>query len=164
MSATGFRFYTLEKFCELSGYKPDEVRTKIRRGDWQERSVWVKAPDGRILIDREGYERWATEPASPAHLVTSKVAPQPSHTVDTVSDADGTPFEQRWLSAREVAILLSYSQRYVTNTLKHVPGFPTPQRNGHPRWLAGELMEWQLANRAAQQDRRRRPRSRATKT
>lgn len=54
------RRVTIEKFAELSGYTPDAVRSKIKRGDWLEGSVWKKAPDGRILIDLEGFERWAS--------------------------------------------------------------------------------------------------------
>ena len=51
---------TIEKFCDFSGYTPDAVRSKIKRGDWLEGAVWVKAPDGRILIDTEGYDKWAS--------------------------------------------------------------------------------------------------------
>ena len=43
------------------GYTPDAVRSKIKRGDWLEGEVWIKAPDVRILIDCEGYEKWATK-------------------------------------------------------------------------------------------------------
>ena len=54
------RWLTIEKFSGASGYTPDAVRSKIKRGDWLEGKVWVKAPDGRILIDTEGYEQWVT--------------------------------------------------------------------------------------------------------
>jgi hypothetical protein len=54
----GLRYVTIERFAELSGYTPDAQRSKIKRGDWLEGAVWIKAPDGRILIDLEGYERW----------------------------------------------------------------------------------------------------------
>lgn len=54
------RWLTIEKFSAESGYTPDAVRSKIKRGDWLESKVWIKAPDGRILIDTEGYEKWAT--------------------------------------------------------------------------------------------------------
>ena len=50
------RWLTIEKFSAESGYTPDAVRSKIKRGDWLEGHVWIKAPDGRILIDTEGYE------------------------------------------------------------------------------------------------------------
>jgi hypothetical protein len=52
------RFITIKKFAEESGYSPDAVRSKIKRGDWLQGEVWLKALDGRILIDREGYEKW----------------------------------------------------------------------------------------------------------
>jgi hypothetical protein len=54
------RRLTIEKFSAESGYTPDAVRSKIKRGDWLEGHVWIKAPDGRILIDIEGYEKWVT--------------------------------------------------------------------------------------------------------
>ena len=54
------RWLTIEKFSRESGYTPDAVRSKIKRGDWLESQIWVKAPDGRILIDSEGYEQWVT--------------------------------------------------------------------------------------------------------
>ena len=49
---------TIDKFSDLTGYTADAVRSKIKRGDWLEGQIWVKAPDGRILIDTEGYEKW----------------------------------------------------------------------------------------------------------
>jgi hypothetical protein len=61
------RFVTIEKFCSESGYSADAVRSKIKRGDWLEKVVWVKAPDGRILIDLKGYERWVTGETSSQH-------------------------------------------------------------------------------------------------
>lgn len=42
------------KFCELSGFTDDAVRGKIKRGDWIENGVYVRAPDGTILISLEG--------------------------------------------------------------------------------------------------------------
>jgi hypothetical protein len=61
------RRVTIEKFAELSGYTADAVRSKIKRGDWLEGDLWIKAPDGRILIDTEGFERWASGEASLPH-------------------------------------------------------------------------------------------------
>jgi hypothetical protein len=52
------RWVTIKKFCEISGYTPNAVRSKIKRGDWLEGRVWTKAPDGRILIDVLGFEDW----------------------------------------------------------------------------------------------------------
>jgi len=50
---------TIGKFAAESGYTEGAIRAKIERGDWLEGEVWVRAPDGRILIDVRGYERWA---------------------------------------------------------------------------------------------------------
>lgn len=48
----------ISKFCELSGYSEDAVRTKIKRGIWQEGKQYVKAPDGHIKIILEGVKQW----------------------------------------------------------------------------------------------------------
>src|SRR3989442_475748 len=58
------RWLTIEKFSAESGFTPDAVRSKIKRGDWLEGQVWIKAPDGRILIDTEGFEKWVTSQQS----------------------------------------------------------------------------------------------------
>jgi len=42
----------------LTGYSVKAIERKIERGDWQEGKVWRRAPDGRILIDVLGYQRW----------------------------------------------------------------------------------------------------------
>ena len=42
----------------LTGYTVKAMQRKIERGDWQEGKVWRRAPDGHILIDLVGYERW----------------------------------------------------------------------------------------------------------
>ncbi|MCR8714779.1 excisionase [Stenotrophomonas indicatrix] len=52
------RFVTLKQFEALTGYTVDVVNSKIERGDWPEGAVFFKAPDGRNLIDLEGYEEW----------------------------------------------------------------------------------------------------------
>jgi len=54
------RHVTISRFAELTGYSEDAARSKIKRGEWLEGRVWIKAPDGRILMDLEGYERWAS--------------------------------------------------------------------------------------------------------
>jgi hypothetical protein len=53
------RYITIAKFAAESGYSEDAVRAKIKNGVWLEGLVWKKAPDGRVLIIPEGYERWA---------------------------------------------------------------------------------------------------------
>lgn len=53
------RFVTIKKCAELTGYTEAAIRGKIQLGIWSERAVWIKAPDGRILINMEGYDLWA---------------------------------------------------------------------------------------------------------
>ena len=52
------RFATVEKFAELSGYTPNAIRSKIKRGEWIQGYEWQRAPDDRILIDIPGVESW----------------------------------------------------------------------------------------------------------
>lgn len=65
------RHVTIEKFAAESGYTAEAVRSKIKRGDWLEGAVWIKAPDGRILIDTEGYEKWASGAMSSQHQLAA---------------------------------------------------------------------------------------------
>ena len=53
------KFKTINKFADESGYSPHAIRTKISRGIWVENSVWIKAPDNRILISIDGFNEWA---------------------------------------------------------------------------------------------------------
>ncbi|MBS0586775.1 MAG: DUF3596 domain-containing protein [Proteobacteria bacterium] len=52
-------YVTIKKFCADTGYSPDAVRSKISHGDWEIGKEYIKAPDGRILINIEGFEKWA---------------------------------------------------------------------------------------------------------
>lgn len=42
----------------MTGYTVKAMERKIERGDWIEGKVWLRAPDGRILIDLLGFKRW----------------------------------------------------------------------------------------------------------
>jgi len=53
------RHVTIRRFAQIAGYTEKAVRRKIESGVWLEDEVWIKAPDGRILIDTEGFETWA---------------------------------------------------------------------------------------------------------
>lgn len=71
------RYVTISKFSAESGYTENAIRSKIRDRIWVEGDVWVKAPDGRILIDVIGFERWvATGPVLQVHRtrVRGKIA------------------------------------------------------------------------------------------
>lgn len=52
------RWVTIGRFAEITGYTEDAVRSKIKRGDWLEGTVWKKADDGRILMSIEGFHQW----------------------------------------------------------------------------------------------------------
>ena len=52
------RYVLLSLANLLTGYSIKAMERKIERGDWQEGKVWRRAPDGRILIDVVGYQRW----------------------------------------------------------------------------------------------------------
>jgi len=54
------RFVTVKKLSEMTGYSVKAINNKIDRGVWPKNKVWLHAPDGRRLIDIEGYESWAT--------------------------------------------------------------------------------------------------------
>lgn len=64
------RFVTIRKFHELTGYTEVATRSKIGRGDWLQDYVWRKAPDGRVLMDMEGFEKWVLDgPPLPGDLI-----------------------------------------------------------------------------------------------
>lgn len=52
------RYVLLPLAMLLTGYTVKAMERKIERGDWIEGKVWKRAPDGRVLIDMEGYARW----------------------------------------------------------------------------------------------------------
>jgi len=63
---------TVKQHSIETGYSEDAIYKKIQRGVWQEDIVWFRAPDGRILIDQQGYIKWAT-----GQLVTNTTASKP---------------------------------------------------------------------------------------
>ena len=57
--ATSSRYVLLTVAAQMTGYTVKAMERKIERGDWIEGKVWIRAPDGRILIDMLGFQRWA---------------------------------------------------------------------------------------------------------
>jgi hypothetical protein len=53
------KWVTIKKAAELSGYSEKAIQRKRECGVWLEGDIWIKAPDGHILISSEGIERWA---------------------------------------------------------------------------------------------------------
>jgi hypothetical protein len=69
----------------LTGYSVKAMERKIERGDWQEGKVWKRAPDGRIVIDVVGYQRWIEGPRAAVHREkTEGQKPQPPVQMDLV--------------------------------------------------------------------------------
>jgi hypothetical protein len=56
--ATSRRYVLLHIAAQMTGYTVKAMERKIERGDWIEGKVWLRAPDGRILIDMLGFQRW----------------------------------------------------------------------------------------------------------
>ena len=52
------RYVLLNIAAQMTGYTVKAMERKIERGDWIEGKVWLRAPDGRILIDLLGFQRW----------------------------------------------------------------------------------------------------------
>ncbi len=52
------RYIRLNHFEQLTGYTQKAVRRKIEEGHWIEGREYRRAPDGHILVDMQGYEKW----------------------------------------------------------------------------------------------------------
>jgi hypothetical protein len=52
------RYVLLPLAQMVTGYSVKAMQRKIERGDWEEGKVWKHAPDGRVVIDMLGYQRW----------------------------------------------------------------------------------------------------------
>src|SRR5712671_1207829 len=86
------RYQTISKFSIESGYTEWAIRGKIRDGVWLEGRVWVKAPDGRILISIEGYNLWAEAGLACAPSVEARSkSPLPIAGFDVVRGSGSSP-------------------------------------------------------------------------
>ncbi len=52
------RYIRLPLFETVTGYTEKAVRRKIDEGVWLEGKEYMRAPDGHILVDLEGYYKW----------------------------------------------------------------------------------------------------------
>ena len=52
------RYVRIHLFGALTGYSAKAVERKIASGAWMEGREFKRAPDGHILVDMRGYERW----------------------------------------------------------------------------------------------------------
>ncbi len=58
VAARAVRFVTVKTFENLTGYTEKAVERKRHEGVWREGREYRRAPDGRILIDLQGFESW----------------------------------------------------------------------------------------------------------
>lgn len=57
------RWVLIKKFAEMTGYSENAVRHKIKGGVWVEGRIWKKAPDGRVFVNVDEFERWVESQA-----------------------------------------------------------------------------------------------------
>ncbi|WP_374005837.1 excisionase [Delftia lacustris] len=55
----------INRFAALTGYSENAVRHKIKGGVWLEGRIWRRAPDGRICVNIQEFERWVESPTKP---------------------------------------------------------------------------------------------------
>jgi len=53
------RFVRVKRFTELTGFTQKAVYCKIADGVWMQNREYRRGPDNSILMDLEGYEKWA---------------------------------------------------------------------------------------------------------
>lgn len=61
---TAARYVRLSLFERMTGYTQKAVRRKIEAGVWIEGREYRRAPDGHIIVDLQGYERWVEKSAA----------------------------------------------------------------------------------------------------
>ncbi|AXY83348.1 hypothetical protein [Acidovorax phage ACPWH] len=49
----------ISAFCQDTGYTEKAVRHKMTDGTWVEGREFVKAPDGRLMVDTDKFDEWA---------------------------------------------------------------------------------------------------------
>lgn len=54
------RNVTIRLFSILTGRTEKSVRRKIEEGKWVEGREYHRDPDGSVVVDRQGVERWET--------------------------------------------------------------------------------------------------------
>jgi hypothetical protein len=55
---TQMKWVTIKNAAELSGYTVKAIDRKRQSGVWLEGIIWIKAPDGRILVSADAIDEW----------------------------------------------------------------------------------------------------------
>jgi hypothetical protein len=61
MTPRQVRYVQPKVFERLTGYTEKAFERKRETGVWREGREYRKAPDGRYLIDLDGYEKWVSK-------------------------------------------------------------------------------------------------------
>jgi len=61
------RYVLINRFAAQSGYSEKAIRRKIEEGVWVQGRQYRRAPDGRIMIDVEGVEKWVEGQLEPSN-------------------------------------------------------------------------------------------------
>lgn len=56
-------YVTIPLAAAVTGYSVKAIRRKIEAAVWREGREFVRAPDGHVLINIQGYHRWVAEAA-----------------------------------------------------------------------------------------------------
>lgn len=48
----------LEKFSNDSGMSKESIRALKKKGQWRDKIHWLKAPNGKIFINKVAAEKW----------------------------------------------------------------------------------------------------------
>ncbi len=51
-------YVTTERLAELTGYTPEAIRNKVKKGIWLKTIHYQKAPDGRLMMNVEMIYKW----------------------------------------------------------------------------------------------------------
>ncbi len=59
VAAVPRRYVRIPLAAACTGYTVAAIESKIKTGVWRQGHEYIRAPDNCLLVDLEGYERWA---------------------------------------------------------------------------------------------------------
>lgn len=54
------RYVTIRMYASGSGFTVNAIRQKICNGVWIEKREYFRTPEGAVMVDRQGVDRWIT--------------------------------------------------------------------------------------------------------
>ncbi|MFT6916297.1 MAG: hypothetical protein ACJAWL_002631 [Motiliproteus sp.] len=52
------KWVTVKQCSTLYGYSENAIRAYIKKGVWRVKLHWIKAPNGRVMINPESVNKW----------------------------------------------------------------------------------------------------------